>query len=282
DGCCGAVHRAATHIRTLQASIAEEDEKPQLRDVLRSRFQFDLTLLHFAVKVVANVDPAGQACLALLTAKADPRIKAFEGETPLHWAATDGCREIYDELAAAARRLEAEEAVRGRLVSGQGGSTEEPPSTVEPLLAETQKILRRRLVRLEVERDESQRKGDEDSSMWLQAGMLAFKHAVLQPKLRREGGESHPPSPKKSAAKSRASATGPTSARRASAVGVSSPGTRRVSGSGLARQTSPGGLSPPVRRSSVVSGSPASPGGSSGSPRTSPPKLQRTRRASLA
>ena len=27
----------------------------------RSRFQFDLTLLHFAVKVVANVDPAGQA-----------------------------------------------------------------------------------------------------------------------------------------------------------------------------------------------------------------------------
>ncbi|CAE7529320.1 Ankrd17 [Symbiodinium natans] len=277
DGCCGAVQRASTCIRTMQAMAQAGDDAPQLRDVLRSRFGFELSLLHFAVKVVANVDPAGQVCRALLMAKADPRLASAVGDTPLHFAASDGCSEIYDELARATLKLEAEDAVRGRLVGGAGAAEEAGSAE---LLAETQKILRRRLVRQEVESEDWRRSADEDTSKWLQAGLLAFKHAVLQQKLRRERDEGRPPSPKKSAKRRnsrRASVAGPVAGQISQGAGG-----RRTSGAGLPRPSSGEGRrghSPSRRRSSVMS--PPAPASPAGSAKDSPRTLQRMRRMSL-
>ncbi|CAJ1375567.1 unnamed protein product [Effrenium voratum] len=173
EGCCGAIYRGQESLRSLQFSKIDTG---QWKEALRERFgPSKWTLLHYAVKVLRSADPAGQVCRALLAAKADPRLADADGETPLHWAAAGGHAKAYEQLVQAAYRLEAE----------HRGPAAEP---LEPLLQETQKALRRQLLR-DTQGTAAKEVADDDAK-WLQAGLLAFKHAVL---FRRLVGESQEP-----------------------------------------------------------------------------------------
>eukprot|EP00435_Cladocopium_sp_Y103_P018679 s1847_g4.t1 len=153
EGCCGAVHRGADSLRNMQFLKKQTDSIP-FKEVLRERFgPSRWTLLHYAVKVLRSADPAGQVCRALLVAKADPRLLCADGETPLHWVASLGHQQVFDALA-------------------QGEEVDVNLPVAEVLVSETQKALKRQLLRVETEHGV-------DAIHWLQAGLLAFKHAVL-------------------------------------------------------------------------------------------------------
>lgn len=178
EGCCGAVHRGADSLRNMQF-LKKQSDSIAVKEVLRERFgPSRWTLLHYAVKVLRSADPAGQVCRALLQAKADPRLLCADGETPLHWASSLGQQQVFDALAQGALRAESEDQTLQAM--GRGEEVDVSLPMAEVLVSETQKALKRQLLRVETEHGVvAKPKNDDDAIPWLQAGLLAFKHAVL-------------------------------------------------------------------------------------------------------
>ncbi|CAL1133769.1 unnamed protein product [Cladocopium goreaui] len=178
EGCCGAVHRGADSLRNMQF-LKKQSDSIAVKEVLRERFgPSRWTLLHYAVKVLRSADPAGQVCRALLQAKADPRLLCADGETPLHWASSLGQQQVFDALAQGALRAESEDQTLQAM--GRGEEVDVSLPMAEVLVSETQKALKRQLLRVETEHGVvAKQKNDDDAIPWLQAGLLAFKHAVL-------------------------------------------------------------------------------------------------------
>lgn len=131
--------------------------------------------MHYAVKVLKSADPAGQVCRALLMAKADPRLLDLEGETALHWAAADGHETAYESLLQGAYRAEAED--QTLVAMGRGSEVETNVPELQAHVAETTRVLRRRTWRQKALAPVRCR--DEGTTYRLQAGFLAFKHALL-------------------------------------------------------------------------------------------------------
>jgi len=196
EGCCGAVHRGADSLRNMQF-LKKQNEAIPFKDVLRERFgPSRWTLLHYAVKVLRSADPAGQVCRALLLAKADPRLLCADGETALHWAASLGHQQVLDALAQGAHRAEADDQTLQSI--GRGDEVDWDLPDAEVLVSDTQKALKRQLLRIEAEKGMvAKPKRDDDGMMWLQAGLLAFKHALLCKRLTCVEPQESSPSPRR-------------------------------------------------------------------------------------
>eukprot|EP00931_Biecheleriopsis_adriatica_P048434 TRINITY_DN27980_c0_g1_i1.p1 TRINITY_DN27980_c0_g1~~TRINITY_DN27980_c0_g1_i1.p1 ORF type:complete len:1302 (-),score=249.44 TRINITY_DN27980_c0_g1_i1:35-3655(-) len=202
DGCSGAVHRALVILQGLnkEAVKAMQEERASVvtvearegsgpRVVKKDEFltsqigPFRLTFLHLAAQATLTTDPCGKACLALLDVKADPRIRSNEGDTPLHIIARAGKAEVYKQMTDVAMSF-AEEAKSAARDGDENEKTaaEMMAVNLQHLLEETGKMLRRQLVTGDLQKDKPKVSSD-DSAIYLQAGLLAFKHAFLGTKL---------------------------------------------------------------------------------------------------